>query len=52
VWRDIVLTNTDNVSRALDRLGQAIEHLRQNLRSKELESEFLSANDLYKHLKK
>jgi prephenate dehydrogenase len=52
VWRDIVLTNTDNVSRALDRLQQAIEHLRQNLRNKELEQEFLSANELHKKLKK
>jgi prephenate dehydrogenase len=51
-WRDIVLTNTDNISRALDRLSQAIEHLRQNLRSKELEQEFAAANELYKKLKK
>ena len=52
MWRDVVLTNTDNASRALDRLEQAIEHLRQNLRSKELEREFLAANDLYRHLRK
>jgi len=52
VWRDIVLTNTDNISRALDRLQQAIEHLRQNLRSKDLETEFHAANELYKRLKR
>ena len=52
VWRDIVLTNTDNISHALDRLSQAIEHLRRTLRSKELEQEFDSANELYKKLKK
>lgn len=52
VWRDILLTNTGNVSRALDRLAQAIDHLRTRLASKELEREFQSANDLYKLLQK
>ncbi|MFZ3332838.1 MAG: prephenate dehydrogenase [Candidatus Acidiferrales bacterium] len=52
LWRDIALTNTENISRALSRLEQAIEHLRTNLTSKELGQEFKSANDLYKLLKK
>lgn len=52
VWRDILLTNKDNVSRALDRLAQAVDHLRNRLSSKELEQEFQSANELYKHLRK
>jgi prephenate dehydrogenase len=52
LWRDIALTNTENISRALTRLEQALEHLRTNLSSKELEQEFNSANDLYNHLKK
>lgn len=52
VWRDILLTNTGNVSRALDRLAQALDHLRTRLASKELEREFQSANDLYKLLQK
>ena len=52
LWRDIALTNTENISRALSRLEQAIEHLRTNLTSKELEQEFKIANDLYKLLKK
>ena len=52
VWRDILLTNKDNVSRALDRLAQAIDHLRTQLASKELEKEFQSANELYKLLRK
>ncbi|MFZ0522477.1 MAG: prephenate dehydrogenase/arogenate dehydrogenase family protein [Candidatus Acidiferrales bacterium] len=52
LWRDIALTNTENIARALTRLEQAIEHLRTNLTSKELEQEFKSANDLYKLLKK
>jgi len=52
VWRDICLTNADNISRALDRLAQAIDHLRTRLASKELETEFAAANELYKILNK
>jgi prephenate dehydrogenase len=52
VWRDILVANSDNVSRALNRLGQAIEHLQQNLKSRELEREFHAANDLYTLLQK
>jgi prephenate dehydrogenase len=52
VWRDILLTNKDNVSHALDRLAQAVDHLRTRLASKELEQEFKSANELYKLLRK
>jgi prephenate dehydrogenase len=52
VWRDILLTNKDNISRALDRLEQALDHLRTRLASKELEQEFQAANELYKILRK
>lgn len=52
VWRDIFLTNTENISRSLDRLAQAIDHLRTRLASKELESEFHAANELYTLLRK
>ena len=52
VWRDICLTNADNISRALDRLAQAIDHLRTRLASRELETEFAAANELYKILNK
>jgi len=50
VWRDICLTNTDNISRALDRVSQAIEHLRTHLASKDLADEFGAANELYRIL--
>jgi len=50
VWRDIVLTNSDNLDIALDRLAQAIEDLRAHLRQRELEEEFSAANDVYKLL--
>jgi prephenate dehydrogenase len=52
VWRDILLSNSDNVGRALNRLGQAVEYLQQNLKSSELEQEFRAANELYKRLRK
>ena len=52
VWRDVAHTNTENIARALDRLGQAVEYLRTRLTSKELEQEFLVANELYKQLRK
>jgi prephenate dehydrogenase len=52
LWRDVAHTNTENIARALDRLEQAVEYLRTRLTSKELEQEFLLANQLYKQLKK
>ena len=52
MWRDIGLTNKHNIVRALDRLSQAVDHLRTNLASRELEQEFAVANDLYKTLNK
>jgi prephenate dehydrogenase len=51
VWRDICLTNSDNIARALDRMSQAIDYLRTNLKNRELEDEFASANALYKILR-
>jgi prephenate dehydrogenase len=50
LWRDVALTNRENIARSLDRLTQAIEHLRTNLGSKELGEEFAAANELYKLL--
>jgi prephenate dehydrogenase len=52
VWRDICLTNSENISRAMDRLAQAIDYLRTHLTSKDLEPEFRAANELYKLLHK
>lgn len=52
VWRDIFLTNTDNIARALDRLTQAIDYLRTRLTSREIKNEFESANDLYKRIRR
>jgi prephenate dehydrogenase len=52
VWRDILVANSDNVGRALNRIGQAIEHLQQNLKSAELEREFRAANEVYRQLRR
>ena len=51
VWRDIVLTNSDNLESALDRITQMVEHLRESLRRRELEQEFAVANEVYKILR-
>ncbi len=51
VWRDIVLTNSENIEAALDKLIQQVEHLRSHLRSRELEGEFAAANDVYRILR-
>jgi prephenate dehydrogenase len=50
MWRDIAFTNSDNLTRALDRLSQAIDQLRTHLTSRDLENSFAEANRLYKSL--
>lgn len=40
MWRDIALTNSANLGEALQRLEQRLAHLRENLRTRELELEF------------
>jgi len=52
VWRDILFSNSDNVSHALNRLAQAVEYLQRNLKSAELEQEFRTANEVYALLQK
>jgi prephenate dehydrogenase len=44
MWRDIAHTNTEAVERALQALEQRIAHLRENLRTPALRSEFEQAN--------
>lgn len=44
MWRDIAHTNTEAVERALQAMEQRIAHLRENLRTPELRSEFDQAN--------
>ena len=51
VWRDIILTNSDNLDRALGQLIQTLEQLRGDLRTRALEEEFAAAGELYKILR-
>ncbi len=44
MWRDIALTNTQNIEEALARLEQRLAHIRENLRSPELKAEFERGN--------
>src|SRR5690348_16437915 len=48
MWRDIALTNTQNVQEALLRLEQRLAHIRENLRTRGLEEEFERAHKLRK----
>jgi prephenate dehydrogenase len=40
IWRDILATNTDHIDRALSVYIQKLEHLRENLRTRQLQEEF------------
>jgi prephenate dehydrogenase len=44
MWRDIAMTNTDNIEDALLHYEQQLAHLRENLRSPELRKMFEEAN--------
>jgi prephenate dehydrogenase len=44
MWRDIAFTNSKNLEEALQRLEQRLAHIRENLRTPELRSEFEKAN--------
>jgi len=51
MWRDIVLTNREALSAALDLFARRLDDLRERLNSRELEMDFDSANELYKLLR-
>jgi prephenate dehydrogenase len=50
-WRDIVLTNREILSAELDLFARRLDDLRERLNSRELESDFDAANELYKLLR-
>jgi prephenate dehydrogenase len=51
IWRDVVLTNREVLSAALDLVARRIDDLRERLNSRELEADFDAANELYKLLR-
>jgi prephenate dehydrogenase len=50
VWRDIAITNAENLHPALLRLEQHLAHLRENLKTRSLEEEFEKANEMRRRL--
>lgn len=52
LWRDILATNPDAVEEALNAMIGKLEHLRDNLRSREMENEFHLAAGLAMSLRK
>ena len=51
IWRDIILTNSDNLEQMLDQMIQALEQVRSDLKTRALEEEFTKAGELYKILR-
>jgi prephenate dehydrogenase len=48
MWRDIAITNKNNIGDALQKLEQRLAHIRENLDSRELAAEFERAHELRK----
>jgi prephenate dehydrogenase len=46
MWRDIAITNSKNLQDALLRMEQKLAHIRENLNTRELQSEFDRAHEL------
>ncbi len=52
LWRDILATNSENIDRALSVYIQELEHIRENLRTRQLQQEFERAAELAGRLRK
>jgi len=52
LWRDIVATNTDHIDRALAAYVQELEHIRENLKTRQLHEEFTKAAALAEKLRR
>jgi prephenate dehydrogenase len=51
VWRDIILTNREMLSAALDLFARRLDDLAEKLGTRDIESDFEAANELYKLLR-
>jgi prephenate dehydrogenase len=51
LWRDIVSTNTDPIVEALSAYIQKLEHLRETLRTRELQHQFTAAANFARRLR-
>jgi len=52
IWRDILATNTGHIDRALSVYIQKLEHLRENLRTRQLQEEFERAAALASRIRR
>jgi prephenate dehydrogenase len=52
IWRDILATNSDHIERALGLYIQKLEHMRENLRTRQLQEEFERGASLAAQLRK
>ena len=52
LWRDILATNSEAIERALAAYIQKLEHVRENLRTRQLQEEFAHASDLAGRLRR
>ncbi|MEO8371949.1 MAG: prephenate dehydrogenase [Candidatus Solibacter sp.] len=51
IWRDILATNSDHIEKALSFYIQELEHMRENLRTRQLQEEFERAAALARQLR-
>jgi prephenate dehydrogenase len=51
MWRDVAITNKENLSHALSKIEQRLAHIRENLDTKQLAEEFERAHQLRKTTK-
>lgn len=51
LWRDIVSTNTEPITEALTAYIQKLEHIRENLKTRQLQSEFRTAAEFANSLR-
>jgi prephenate dehydrogenase len=52
LWRDILATNSEQIDRAVELYIQKLEHLRENLRTRQLQEEFGRAAELAARLRR
>lgn len=52
LWRDILATNSEHIDRALSRYIQELEHIRENLRTRQLQEEFGRGAELAARIRK
>jgi prephenate dehydrogenase len=52
IWRDILATNTDSIDRALAAYIGRLEHMRENLRTRQMQEQFEAGAALVEHLRR